>query len=269
MAENTPERSPATGDLAREAASLGTWFHNVHLPDGSQTAPDHPMGDFPAERWRSIDAEIPRDLNGWRCLDVGCNAGFHSLELAKRGATVVGIDSNPEHLRQAEWAARQFLLEDRISFREGLIYDLARGDESYDLVIFMGIFHHLRYPLLALDIVSQITRQMMVLHTPLMPEGEVENPGTTPDVYRPQALLDPRWPKLALVDPSLSGENKHWSLPNRAMAEIMLRSSGFKILSRPEPEIFVCGLDGDNPPLIETWSRKEFRAATGLRRDDS
>jgi hypothetical protein len=28
--------------------TLGPWFHNLHLPDGRQTAPDHPLGDFPA-----------------------------------------------------------------------------------------------------------------------------------------------------------------------------------------------------------------------------
>jgi tRNA (mo5U34)-methyltransferase len=262
MAEEA--RSDASA-LAREAASLGPWFHNVHLPDGSQTAPDHPMGDFPGTRWRSIEAEIPRDLTGWRCLDVGCNAGFHSLELAKRGATVVGLDANPGHLKQAEWAARQFGLESQITCRQGLIYDLLRADEAYDLVIFLGVFHHLRYPVLALDVLSQITRQMLVFHTPLMPGGEDESRLT--DAYQPQALLDPRWPKLAHVEPSLSGEHANWTLPNRAMAELMLRSAGFRILTRPAPELFVCSLDGDNPPAIETWNAAEFRAATGLKRD--
>ncbi len=31
-----------------ELAALAPWFHNLHLPDGRQTAPDHPLGDFPA-----------------------------------------------------------------------------------------------------------------------------------------------------------------------------------------------------------------------------
>ena len=33
------------------------------------------------------------------------------------------------------------------------MYDLARRDETFDLVLFMGVFYHLRYPLLGLDIV--------------------------------------------------------------------------------------------------------------------
>jgi tRNA (mo5U34)-methyltransferase len=34
-------------DLERQIAGPGPWFHDLHLPDGAQTAPDHPLGDFP------------------------------------------------------------------------------------------------------------------------------------------------------------------------------------------------------------------------------
>ena len=99
-----------------EAAALGTWFHNLHLPDGTQTCPDHWLGDFPAFKWREVEASIPGDLNGWSCLDIGCNAGFYSFELAKRGATVLGIDLDERYLRQAAWAAKQYGFEDRVRF---------------------------------------------------------------------------------------------------------------------------------------------------------
>src|SRR2546423_104799 len=58
----------------REIEALGPWFHNLHLPDGSQTAPTHFIGgDFPAFKWREIAPVLPRKLSGWRVLDVGCN----------------------------------------------------------------------------------------------------------------------------------------------------------------------------------------------------
>ena len=41
-----------TAGLAAGAEELAPWFHNLHLPDGSQTAPTHPLGDFPAFKWR-------------------------------------------------------------------------------------------------------------------------------------------------------------------------------------------------------------------------
>ena len=78
-----PADSPRRG-LAAAAAGLSPWFHNLHLPDGSETAPAHPLGDFPACMWDQIKAHLPDDLTGWQVLDVGCNAGFYSIELAHR-----------------------------------------------------------------------------------------------------------------------------------------------------------------------------------------
>ena len=43
-----------------------------------------------------------------RALDIGCNAGFYSLALARRGAHVLGIDVDPHYLRQADWARAKF-----------------------------------------------------------------------------------------------------------------------------------------------------------------
>src|ERR687890_350007 len=95
--------------LVETIAELGPWFHNLHLPDGTQTMPDHFIGgDFPSFKWREIAPFVPRRLAGWRVLDVGCNAGFYTFELARRGASVVGIDVDPRYLAQARWAAGEF-----------------------------------------------------------------------------------------------------------------------------------------------------------------
>ncbi|HJU26111.1 MAG TPA: DUF1698 domain-containing protein, partial [Rhodanobacteraceae bacterium] len=90
--------------LRGDIAHLAPWFHNLHLPQGVQTCPGHPLGDFPAFKWREIAPHVPSDLSGWRVLDIGCNAGFYSFELAARGARVTGIDIDPHYLDQARWA---------------------------------------------------------------------------------------------------------------------------------------------------------------------
>lgn len=33
---------------------LKPWFHNLHFPYGTQTAPDHPLGDFSNFEWQEI-----------------------------------------------------------------------------------------------------------------------------------------------------------------------------------------------------------------------
>src|SRR5437763_2281881 len=101
-----------SSSLAREIQQLGPWFHNLHLPDGTQTCPDHWLGDFPAFKWQQLSPHVPQDLSGWTCLDIGCNAGFYSFELARRGATVLGIDVDARYLKQARWACERFHLTD-------------------------------------------------------------------------------------------------------------------------------------------------------------
>src|SRR4051812_12741794 len=107
-----PQGTTSVSDIQREAESLGPWFHNLHLPGGVETAPQHFIGgDFPRFKWLQIAAHLPSQMRGWRVLDVGCNAGFYSFELAKLGADVLAIDHDPRYLAQARWAARQFGLE--------------------------------------------------------------------------------------------------------------------------------------------------------------
>src|SRR5215469_15736583 len=79
-------------ELCDRIASLGDWFHNINI-HGVQTAPEHFLGDFPRIKWKSVAPLIPEDLTGATVLDIGCNAGFYSLELKRRGASrVLGVD---------------------------------------------------------------------------------------------------------------------------------------------------------------------------------
>src|SRR3954453_2386200 len=123
-------------DTIQRVKDLAPWFHNLHLPDGTQTCPDHWAGDFPAFKWAQLAPHLPADLHGWSCLDIGCNAGFYCFELAKRGGDVMGIDVDAHYLKQAKWACAKFGLEDRMRFVQMQVYDLARLDERFDLVLF-------------------------------------------------------------------------------------------------------------------------------------
>jgi tRNA (mo5U34)-methyltransferase len=228
-------------ELQREIDALGPWFHNLHLPGGVQTAPDHFIGgDFPRFKWEQIRGCIPQDLSGWRVLDVGCNAGFYSFELARRGASVLAIDMEPLYLTQARWAARQFGLQDRVEFREMQVYEFARTSEQFDLVWFMGVFYHLRYPLLALDILAQRTKRMMVFQTLAMPGEEVYPDTLDHPITEREPLLDAGWPKMAFIEHKFSGDRTNWWVPNHAGIEAMLRSSGLQVVQRPAEEIYVC-----------------------------
>src|SRR3954462_7212000 len=100
-------QNPWTPELIREKIQeLCPWFHNMDL-GGIQTAPEHFLGDYPAVKWNRFSHAVPSDLSGKTVLDIGCNAGFYSLEMKRRGARrVLGIDSDERYLAQARLAAR-------------------------------------------------------------------------------------------------------------------------------------------------------------------
>jgi tRNA (mo5U34)-methyltransferase len=264
----TPADSSTAG-LAAEASALAPWFQNLHLPDGSQTAPQHALGDYPTFKWRDIASYIPEDLSGWTALDIGCNAGFYSIELAKRGALVTGLDHDPHFLRQARWASAQFGFEKRIELIEGQIYDIAAWDRQFDLVLFLGVFYHLRYPLLGLDLVAERTRKKLVFQTFTRPCEDVAVIPADFGIDERDRLLDPGWPTMAFIENRLAGDATNWWAPNHACAEALLRSSGFKVTARPAHEIYVCEPAGISAAASRSFDVKELRAATGANRFSS
>lgn len=253
----------AHSQLEDEIAALGHWFHNLHLPNGTQTAPDHPLGDFPAFKWKHLSGHIPQDLTGWKVLDIGCNAGFYCFELAKRGAKVLGIDRDSRYLAQAKWAAQQYGLADRVTFREMQVYDLARVEESFDLVLFMGVFYHLRYPTLALDIVSQRVNRMMVFQTLTIPGKEVYENTVGLDFSNRERMLESGWPKMAFIEGRFAGDPTNWWVANHACVEAMLRASGMQVTGSLGEEIYLCIPDPEHPPVVHTWNAGELLSATG------
>lgn len=245
--------------LQEQIKRLGPWFHNLHFPGGIHTAPNHPLGDFPTFKWRQIEPYLPQDLTGWRVLDIGCNAGFYSFEFSKRGASVLGIDYDDKYLRQARWAARRLGLQPRPTFRRQTVYGLAGKKDKFDLVVFMGVFYHLRYPLLGLDIAARKARRLLLFQSLTIPD-----PGSRVETRDYAASLDglsrrgelaaPGWPRMAFIEGTFAGDPTNWWIPNRSGIRSMLRSCGLKIVAEPDNETFMCEPDPNVPisPFAET-----------------
>jgi len=260
--ENTG-RNPEDGRLKAQIASLGPWFHNIHLDGGVQTAPDNRYGDFPNFKWQQFKDHIPENLDGWTALDIGCNAGFYSFELAKRGASVLGIDLDPHYLAQATWLADELGFAKKVRFELMQVYDLMRIDRKFDIVIFMGVFYHLRYPMLALDIVAEKVNRLLVFQTLTAPGSEVYTPAGDMGMDDRDAMMNEGWPKMAFIEKRLAGDPTNWWAPNHSCILAMLNTCGLRQISNPGHEIYLFEPDKNHLPVSQTWNRSEFLSATG------
>ncbi len=226
-------------EIRNRVSSLGNWFHNINLK-GVPTAPYHFLGDFPAVKWRQLSKHIPADLSGKSVLDIGCNGGFYSLEMKRRGASrVVAIDSDTRYLNQARFAAQ--VEQADIEFRQMSVYDVGSLREKFDIVLFMGVLYHLRYPLLALDLLAEhAAKDLLIFQTLTRGSHQVAKLEEDYAFSETEIFHQPGYPVLQFVEKSYSGDPTNWWIPNRACAEAMLRSAGFRVEAQADDDTFVC-----------------------------
>lgn len=241
--------SPATEDIRQEIKKLGKWFHNINL-NGIPTAPDHFLGDYPNVKFQRFASALPDDLSGKTVLDIGCNAGFYSIEMKRRGADlVVGIDSDDRYLKQARFAAGVSGMD--IEFEKLSVYDVAALGQQFDIVIFMGVLYHLRHPLLALDLLyDNVVKDILVFQSMLRGSKEVMELQPDYGFWKMEIFNEPSFPKMHFIEHRYSQDPTNWWVPNTACMEAMLRSSGFSITAHPEEEVYICRRSAlpDNQP---------------------
>jgi tRNA (mo5U34)-methyltransferase len=240
---NVAERSlrPAPDSaLQARVAELGPWFHNMDL-GGVWTAPDHFLGNYPNEKFQRFAPHLPADLSGKSVLDIGCNAGFYSIEMKRRGAgRVVAIDSDDRYLAQARFASDTLGFDD-IEFAKLDVYDVGALGEKFDVVIFMGVLYHLRHPLLALDLIHEhVAGDLLLFQSMQRGSSHVLALEEDYEFKETDLFFETGYPKLHFVEQRYAKDWTNWWVPNRACSEAMLRSAGFRIESRIEEEVYLC-----------------------------
>ena len=228
--------------------ALGPWFHNLHLPDGPQTARTTRSATFRRFKWRQIAAVLPADLTGWTALDIGCNAGFYSFELARRGAEVLGIDVDPHYLRQAAWAAASLDLGGPRALRAAARSTTCRTSRTASTSCSSWASSITSAtPCSALDIVAEKVKRLLIFQTLTLPGDEVLE--TPPDLPSRTAAgcSSPAGRSMAFVEGKFAGDPTNWWVPNHACSEALLRSAGLRVTARPGDEMFCCEPAPDRP----------------------
>ncbi len=234
--------------IGQRIQELSPWFHNM-MVGGVRTAPDHFLGNYPEVKYRHYRDLLPADMAGMTVLDIGCNAGFYSMEMKRRGASrVLGIDTDEHYLRQARFAAEVEGLE--ITYERMTVWEIGGLREKFDLVIFMGVLCHLRHPLLALDLIHEHVAKDRLLFQSMLRGGMAV--GSVAEDYPITAPVDFEaavFPKMHFIERRYADDPTNWWIPNRAGVEAMLRSSGFRIEAQPEDETYLCRWEALGEPV--------------------
>ena len=223
--------------LQNVLAKLGPWYHDVRLTPQISTYAVH--RHYVESRWKYLAEFLPADLTGKRVLDIGCNGGFFSLEMKKRNAPhVLGIDTMPHWLAQARFISNWF--EKPIELRELGAYDVASLGE-FDVVVFIGVLYHLRYPLYAIDQVASICKDTMYLQS--MVRGDSRDFTPAPDYAQSEQKIfeRPEFPRMYFIEKSFNADESNWWMPNTSCLMAMARSAGFRSVEQSShPELIIC-----------------------------
>lgn len=122
------------------ANSLGPWYQQFVI-DGLKTTTRPFMSK---EYFDQIRPLFPENLVNLNILDLACNAGLVSFELAKLGAKVLGVDNNPTYIAQAQYIQQQTDISDVKFILADIetIYPIYK----YDVVILLSALYHLSNP---------------------------------------------------------------------------------------------------------------------------
>ena len=139
-------------------ASRHDWVHSIDLGGGVRT--QGAWGTSNPEIWTAIDS---LDLEGKKVLDIGCWDGMFSFHAEERGAAEVyatDIVSQRDFTGQPTFhIARAARRSKAIYFPNLSVYDVENlGINNFDIVIFTGVYYHLKDPLRALTALRRVMR---------------------------------------------------------------------------------------------------------------
>lgn len=111
---------------------------------GERTLPDVPEENYWFRRHLVVYEWIAARVDGLRVLDMACGEGYGAEVLARRAASVVGVDANPEAHEHARLRYRR----PNLRFERDLV---DRFSEPCDAVVFLQTVEHLEDPGAVLD----------------------------------------------------------------------------------------------------------------------
>lgn len=229
--EIEPPNAPRREDAIALVKSFPFWYHRIYLGHGVYTMDGGPA--YHESVWERAKLAFPSDLKGASVLDVGCNAGYFSIQLKLRGAgQVVGIESWEDFYNQAELCRHIWNLD--IEYRHTDAHQIDVIQQKFDLVVFAAILYHLKNPLYVLEQIGRVCEDAILVESEILPEA----PGNCVYVRQGpfgQIAVTPchRGMMKFIEAEELNGDVTNWWVPDTECVMGMLRTAGFKYFSAP------------------------------------
>lgn len=215
--------------IENELTKIKYWHHCIDLGHGIDTKQGK-EGKFCRKFQNWILQAFPENLTDKTILDIGAWDGFYSFEAEKRGAKrVLATDSFVWENRELYGLNKDFwrgfgagkqgfeltrkVFNSKVEDKNIDVLDLSPKEIGcFDIVLFLGVLYHMKYPLLALEKVASVTKEMLILETHF------------------QLLLSLINKPLILFYPNneLSNDVTNWCGANLAMVKSMLKTVGFQ-----------------------------------------
>ena len=201
---------PADDDLMDLVHST-PWYHRIDLPGGLTTPGRVARNPVIASFLDTID------FKGKTVLDIGCWDGLWSFEAEERGANLVVAtdDTSQRPLGDSPSfeIARRLRKSSVIYHSDVPVYDIERlGRGDFDVVLFLGIYYHLKHPLYALSKIRRVCKENALLL--------VEGPAFRSRTRSYARFYYDRWHR---------GDASNWWVPSRRCLREMIECSFFRI----------------------------------------
>jgi SAM-dependent methyltransferase len=133
------------------------WNHNFILPFGVETSPgDQISHGKNFVKWKRIQSLVQIiNVENKAVLDVGCNEGFFSFQLADLGARVLGIDVDENRIKKAMFI-QDILKRPLVTFA---LIDLYSESfltlPHFDICLCLGVLHRIPDPYTAIAKIAE------------------------------------------------------------------------------------------------------------------
>lgn len=198
-------------EVLRSKVEKIKWYHQIDLGNGVIT----PGIDNSPKKLQLLN--LPERLDGKTVLDVGAWDGFFSFEAERRGAKrVLATDqfswSNQGWGSKAGFELARTALRSKVEDMNIDVLELSpeRLGGAFDVVFFLGVLYHMRHPLLALEKIASVTKEVAIIESV-------------------SGMLWCRKPVIPFYPGSeLYNDPSNWCAPNAAATIALLKTAGFR-----------------------------------------